>query len=190
VKKVLLGLSIFGLVGLINLNSSASAEPWFFHKFGELRSYHGHFLNVCGKAGYGPCRAVQYVIPAGGDRFFGSASLTIHRTAKGNYVVEIFIRALPDRPQGPISLMIVGDLIPLAKDQWRSGLVDGVNVAETFHITDAGLNERIVALMKAKNKLRVIYEGGTGSINFSLIGLKSALQAQEALKQKLSSSRQ
>ena len=59
------------LFGSIAVMPTAHAGAWFLHKFGELRAYHQHFLNVCTDAGNGLCRTVQYRLPPGIDPFFG-----------------------------------------------------------------------------------------------------------------------
>ena len=130
------------LVLLVGCRASV-AGGWFFHEFGELRAYHQDFLNVCTQAGHGECRTVQYRLPPGGDSFFGDASLTVRRTAPREYRVEVFVRDLPDVPQGPMTVMVGGEVLLIREDQWAPGTSQYTNVAETFHLSDASLNGRL-----------------------------------------------
>lgn len=158
----------------------AGASQWFLHKFGELRSYHGHFLNVCRNGGLGPCRTVQYNIPPGGDPFFGDAALKVHvQESEARHVIEIYANALPPTPAGPIVFDIDGEVVVLSDDQWRPGTGDGFNVTQTLHVTDEGLNARLVGLMMKGNRLRVVHGSGAGELRFSLHGLTAALDAIE-----------
>ena len=162
---------------------AAHAGGWFFHKFGELRAYHADFLNVCAEAGHGQCRTVQHRIPRGGATFFGDARLSVKRLAENQFVIEIFVRGLPSDPQGPMTIMVDGKVFLLNPAQWRVGEQKYSNVAETFHVHDATLNAKLIARMKRGRTMRVIYEGGSGHVDFSLRGFSAAVAAIEQLVQ-------
>jgi hypothetical protein len=180
---VSLAKSAFLISLLAGASGNAFAGEWFLHKFGELRSYHGHFLNVCAKAGHGLCRSVQYRVPPGSDTFFGDASLSVVGTQAGADVIEVFVRTMPHPAPGPITLMLDSQPVLLRDDQWAEGTVATPNVAETFHISDAAMNARIISLMKSANTLRISYAGGKGGVRFSLRGFTAARRAIRQLLQ-------
>ena len=76
-------------------SSTAIAGPWFMHKFGELRSYHGAWLNVCQDRGKGSCRATQSYLPKGTDKFFGQSKLTVHIEVDGKHSIEVYDANMP-----------------------------------------------------------------------------------------------
>jgi hypothetical protein len=58
-KIILLSAAIFGF-GVANASALKLEGKWFLHEFGELRAYHGDFLNVCSGEDFRQCRTVQY----------------------------------------------------------------------------------------------------------------------------------
>lgn len=158
---------------------------WFLHEFGELRSYHGDFLNVCSGAEFRTCRSVQYGFEKGDkDTFFGSTRLSIMKVTGGepssdHYAIEIYMQDLPTTPQGPFVLSIGGDIFQLAPSHWSSRSTEGYNVAETFTITDPELTAKLIKKMRKADNMRVLYDGYREK-RFQLRGLSSALDANDA----------
>lgn len=162
--------------------ASSIDGKWFLHKFGEMRAYHGDFLNVCTGEQFKQCRAVQYgFAPGNSDLFFGETRLSIARVLESDpatYTIEIFIRDLPDDPQGPFTLSIDGKVFQLSADDWQAGSPEGYNVAETISIIAPDLTDTLVTEMKAGNRLRVLYDGYQET-HFQLRGITAALAAIE-----------
>lgn len=156
---------------------------WFLHPFGELRAYFGDFLNVCVGDGFKTCRTVQFgFAPDTTDSFFGETRLSVTRVFNSDpaaYTIEIFIRDLPDQPQGPFTLSIDGKIFQLSTEDWQPGSPKGYNVAETISIIDPVLTKSLVEEMKAGNRLRVLYDGYQET-HFQLRGFTKALTAIEA----------
>lgn len=161
---------------------------WFLHKFGELRAYHGDFLNVCDGAEFRTCRTVQYGFNTNeNDTFFGNTRLSIARTLGGGsaggggppqYTIEIFIRDLDDAPKGPFTLSINGEIFQLSGQEWKAGSPEGYNVAETISITNPVLIDKLIASMRKGDSLRVLYKGWKET-RFQLRGITKALDAIE-----------
>ncbi|MEO0496766.1 MAG: hypothetical protein AAF141_05270 [Pseudomonadota bacterium] len=150
------------------------------HEFGELRSYHGDWLNVCRDNGKGDCRSVQVALKPGDDPFFGESQLTVHASPKGDFQIEVFQRNMSTPVEGNISLCFDEICSGIGGPEgWRSGSKDATNVAETFVITDKDVAALTVQRMIANNTLEVVH-GPYGSemrARFSLRGVTAALNA-------------
>lgn len=185
-KSILLaGTLVFWSLGAHATNIDGK---WFLHEFGELRAYHGDFLNVCFGAEFRNCRTVQYGFKAdNSDTFFGSTRLTIARSlgtqTSGSsttlqYTIEIFIRDLPDDPKGPFTLSINGEIFQLSDQDWKKGSPKYDNVSETISIIDPALVEKLIIDMRKGDSLRVLYDGWKET-RFQLRGITKALDAIE-----------
>lgn len=161
---------------------------WFLHEFGELRAYHGDFLNVCSGPDFNTCRTVQYGFAANeNDTFFGNTRLTIERKFDINspatsmppqYTIEIFIRELPQHPKGPFTLSINGEIFQLSDQDWKVGSPYYDNVAETISIIDPVLIDKLIASMRKGDSLRILYDNWKET-RFQLRGITKALDAIE-----------
>lgn len=155
--------------------AAAKDGQWFEHPFGELRMYHGDWLNVCQDSGAGDCRTVNYTIE-GFDTFFGTSRLALHRYADGGYGIEIYDRRLPMDPAGPFALSVDGKA--LSAEGWSDVTPDGVRVAETVSLNDPPVTAPIVSAMRRGYWLTVTHDAGESV--FSLRGLTKALNAIES----------
>lgn len=169
--------------------ADGSRGGWFHHEFGELRSYHGDWLAVCGESGAGSCRAVQYLFdsPTERDTFFGDARLEIDR-AGGAARLEFYRRGAPDRPLGPVSLEIGRRswvLLP-GKHVAEARTGGGGTIAESFEIADPALADQITAAMRTGRRLRIGYQDVDGRRHdtFSLRGFAGAMRAIEQVQAK------
>lgn len=195
-KIILLSAAIFGF-GVANASALKLEGKWFLHEFGELRAYHGDFLNVCSGEDFRQCRTVQYGFNGQEtDGFFGNTRLSIARvivpkngtdatkpygetdTQEPNYTIEIFARDMTNQHPSPIVFSIDGDVFQLGTDDWNLGSPEGYNVSETFSITDPKRTQQLISGMKAGDKLRIIYNGWKQT-QFQLRGITSALKALE-----------
>lgn len=171
-------LSSFSVMG------HANAGEWFHHSFGELRSYHTDWLNVCPSNGEGKCRTVQ--MPVTIDRpFFGDRRLSLTRQDDGTYRIDIYQINMPKTPNNP-TIRIDRAKFELTPDQWRSGEHAFENVAETITITDPELTETLMMVMRRGNRFAFTY--GEDDMNsreaaFMLRGFTSATRAIEQLVQ-------
>lgn len=158
------------LVGTgIPAHSANIDGKWFLHEFGELRAYHGDFLNVCDGYEFRSCRTVQYGFKASDNNtFFGNSRLSIARTLGGGsaggggppqYTIEIYIRNLADNPRGPFTLSINGEIFQLSEQEWKAGSPEGYNVSETISIINPILVDKLITSMRKGDSLRVLYEG-------------------------------
>ena len=178
---------IIALSGLTAIPAAASGieGKWFLHKFGELRSYHGDFLNVCSGAEFRNCRSVQYGFDQRPEeRFFGDTRLSITKRSRGaggseNYAIEIFINSLPDQPKGPFIFSVDGEIFSPTPGQVISGSPEGYNVSQTFSITDPELTEKMIKAMRKGDSLRILHDGYRET-RFQLRGLSRALDANDA----------
>ena len=185
-KKISLALAIAlsSATALPSLATSIEGQ-WFLHKFGELRSYHGDFLNVCSGAEFRFCRTVQYGFDQRPEeRFFGDTRLSIadRRSADGaskSYTIEIYINSLPDKPTGPFIFSVDGEIFNPKAGQVVSGSPEGYNVSQTFSITDPELTAKMIDAMRKGNSLRVLHDGYRET-RFQLRGLSRALDANDA----------
>ncbi|MEO0637081.1 MAG: hypothetical protein AAFY73_10575 [Pseudomonadota bacterium] len=163
-------------------STSVQAGDWFLHEFGELRSYHGDWLNVCRDKGEGDCRAVQIALKPGDDTFFGESQVTVHVSPDGEFQIEVFQRNMSTPVEGIISFCFDEVCSGIGGPEgWRFGSKDATNVAETFVITDKDVAALTVERMIANNKLEVVH-GPYGSemrARFSLRGVTAALNAIE-----------
>lgn len=185
--RLLLTIGILASSGITAQSGNIDGK-WFLHKFGELRAYHGDFLNVCDGTQFRNCRTVQYGFDAGqSDAFFGNSRLSIARILDGEsttggdpaqYTIEIYIRDLPDDPQGPFTLSINGEIFQLSNQDWRAGSPEGYNVSQTFSIINPALTEKLIPSMRKGDSLRVLYDGWKQT-RFQLKGLSNALDAIE-----------
>lgn len=184
-STLLAGMLIFGAFGAQAGNIDGK---WFLHEFGELRAYHGDFLNVCSGSEFRTCRTVQYGFNKNdNDTFFGNTRLSIARTLGGGsagdggppqYTIEVFIRDLPDDPNGPFTLSIDGEIFQLTEQDWKRGSPEGYNVAETFSIINPTLIDNLIAAMRKGGSIRLLYDGWKET-RFQLRGISSALDAIE-----------
>ncbi|WP_162651162.1 hypothetical protein [Lentilitoribacter sp. Alg239-R112] len=182
---LLTGTLVFGASGTKAGNIDGK---WFLHEFGELRAYHGDFLNVCSGTGFRSCRTVQYGFKAGdNDRFFGSSRLSIARTLGGGssgvsgppqYTIEFFVRNLPDDLKGPITLSIDGKIFQLEDKDWQMGSPEGYNVSETISLINPTQIDELIVAMRKGNSIRFLYEGWKET-RFQLRGISNALDAIE-----------
>ncbi|MEP3196544.1 MAG: hypothetical protein ABJO57_01625 [Lentilitoribacter sp.] len=181
--SIALALALSSITASQSLSSNIEGQ-WFLHKFGELRSYHGDFLNVCSGAEFKFCRTVQYGFDQRPEeRFFGDTRLSIadQRSADGtskSYTIEIFINSLPDKPTGPFIFSIDGEIFAPQAGQVVSGSPEGYNVSQTFSITDPALTAKMIAAMRKGNSLRVLHDGYRET-RFQLRGISSALDAND-----------
>jgi hypothetical protein len=172
---------VTSLVAVI-FTQPAAADPWFLHKYGELRSYHRDWLNICDDAGKGQCRAVQTYIPPGTSSFFGESKLTLYRLSPKKYVLEFYDSGMPANIDGNLIFKFGSQAIQLTPSQWQMGERKIKNVAETLVIKDDRVVSQLVDLIKAKNTLRITYpvqNGNEGVATFSLRGSAAALAAIE-----------
>tara|TARA_R110002126_G_scaffold126726_1_gene268916 strand:+ start:752 stop:1381 length:630 start_codon:yes stop_codon:yes gene_type:complete len=193
-KTILLGVALFGFT-VANASALKLEGRWFLHQFGELRTYHGDFLNVCSGENFRQCRTVQYGFNGEEtDAFFGNTRLSIARVMvprngtdstkpfgeadnqKPSYTIEIFVRGMTDQHPSPIVLSIDGEVFQLGAQDWNLGSPEGYNVSETFSITDPKLNQQLIDAMKAGDRLRIIYNGWKLT-QFQLRGITNALNA-------------
>lgn len=164
--------------------TTLSADPWFNHKFGELRAYHKDWLNVCNDSGAGTCRAVQYKL-AEGESFFGESRLALIFRGDGLYDIEVYDQGLDPLPFGDVVFDFGSDRIVLGPNKWRAGAVDRENVLETITVTDRETAFALTDLIREKSRLNVTFvveDGPTSEASFSLRGSAAALFAIEALK--------
>ncbi len=179
-RRTPLTLSVYLILGLLGASSTASAGPWFNHRFGELRAYHGAWLNVCADKGAGPCRAVQSYIPPGSDSFFGESKLTVHLNRAGEASLELYDAGMPPLKSVFIDFYFGVQRISVNPEQWRLGERDIENVAETIYFPPSEVTAMLVKLIRAKDRLKVTYlmpDGRTGEARFSLRGSAQALDA-------------
>lgn len=164
---------------LLAFTTPASAAPWFLHHFGELRSYHGDWLDVCDDAGRGPCRAVQVLLRKDGDTFFGESRLTL-RVVDGGFMIEVYDAGLPDGIGDILNFDFGTKQVAVTRRQWKLGETAYDNVAETFTVTDPALTAQLIDLIRAGRWLTVRYDmpdGTEGTAKFSLRGSTDALDA-------------
>jgi len=163
------------------LASPAHANGWFLHKFGELRAYHGSWLNVCAEKGNGACRTVQLPIKSGAtESFFSQRRASLHMDQDGYYALEIFQRNMPTPPLAPITINIDGEVTTLDSADWKIGEKDVDNVLESFTVTNRQLIAKWIPAMKAGKNMTIKYgvTGGERSqAQFDLYGFTSATKA-------------
>ena len=162
------------------MTSPAVAEPWFLHRFGELRSYHGDWLAVCAENGQGACRAVQLPVDPAGDRFFVNRRLALHVGKDGNHVVEVFARDLAPRGDSPILFRTEDEVIAVDFGDWHAGAPNLPNLAETISVTNPMVARDLVSLFRRDWRLKVGFKRndlGSGRAVFSLRGVTAALDA-------------
>lgn len=184
-KIILLSATLLGFAASHAWASKLEGQ-WFLHQFGEMRAYHGDFLNVCSGEDFRQCRTVQYGFNGEEtDGFFGNTRLSIARitapqnqndAAKPSYTIEIFVRGMTDEHPSPIVLSIDGEVFQLGAQDWNLGSPEGYNVSETFSITDPKLNQQLIDAMKTGDRLRIIYNGWKET-QFQLRGITNALNA-------------
>lgn len=154
----------------------ALAQDWFLHRYGELRAYHGDWLAVCDKAGDGPCRVVQIMLEPGETRV-GPARLALEQGDGGRFDIVFHHQALFGGVRDPLELVIDGEPLTLAPEQWAAGEPGLPNVIAAFHIADAALAGTLVARTKAGRRLTLRHHAGEAQ--FSLRGVTAALAAIE-----------
>lgn len=168
------------MLASVSTISDANAGKWFHHSFGELRSYHIDWLNVCHSNGEGQCRTVQ--MPVDPERpFFGDRRLSVHRQDNGAYRIDIYQINMPTEPINP-TIIIDRARFDLAPDQWTSGEHDSKNVAETITITDPELINTLLMVMRRGNRFTFTYgedEPTRREAIFMLRGFTSATNAIE-----------
>ncbi|MFY0596788.1 MAG: hypothetical protein JXQ85_10195 [Cognatishimia sp.] len=174
-----------GLAAVALMATPLTAGDWFNHKFGELRSYHKDWLNVCNDKGAGTCRAVQYQLPDTGETFFGESRLALIYRGDGVYDIEVFDRGLDPISDGDVVFDFGSDRVVLTPNQWRSGGADVANVAETFVVNDQDAARLLTDLVMRKSRLVVkfvVEDAPISEAQFSLRGSLAALNAIEMLK--------
>lgn len=176
---------LFNSALLMACATPLAAGPWFHHEFGELRSYHKDWLNVCDSSGTGPCRAVQYKLRGDGDTFFGESRLALMHLGGTDFVIEVYDRGLNPLPEGDLVFDFGSEKVVLAPTKWHAGGADLVNVAETVAVTDTVEAAKLVELIRKKSRLTVTFvveDAPIAQADFSLRGSAAALAAIEALK--------
>lgn len=174
------GLFITGLAAafMVAVGSPAHSGAWFTHKFGELRAYHGHWLNVCRDNGKGACRTVQLPLePGATETFFANRRFSVHMNETGAWMMEVYQVSMP-RPAGtPLIIKIDGEAFKLGTDDWKT-----TNLLESFQIVSKPLIEKLIPAMKRGNVMTVNYsdEGGARkTAHFTLLGFTAATNAIE-----------
>lgn len=167
-------LSSFSVMG------HANAGEWFHHSFGELRSYHSDWLNVCQSNGEGKCRTVQ--MPVTIDRpFFGDRRLSLTRQDDGSYRIDVYHANMPAMPKNP-TIKIDRATFELTPDQWRSGEHAFENVAETITITDPELTETIMMVMRRGNRFTFTYGEEKATAHEAVFMLRGFTRATRAIE--------
>lgn len=153
------------------------AQDWFPHPYGELRAYPGDWLAVCDNAGNRPCRTVQIMLEPGETRV-GPARLALERRNNGRFDIVFHHEALlGGGVREPLGLVIDGQSLTLAPDQWAAGEPVLPNVFAAFHIVDPAFIGTLVTRMKAGRRLTLRDEAGEAY--FALRGVTAALAAIE-----------
>lgn len=165
---------VIALLAVIPFGAQADTG-WFMHPFGELRSYHGDFLNVCSDEGRGPCRTVNHVLVAG-DTFYGEARLALHSVGDG-WALEIWDQDLPFDANTPFALSVDGHALDVDPNPWSDMTPDGVRVAQSLSIINLDAAAPIIDTMRRGFFLTVAHEAGEAV--FSLRGLINAQNAIE-----------
>lgn len=176
-KNMALALLLSGF----SAGAPAQAGDWFHHPFGELRAYHGDWLNVCNLHGVGDCRTVQMPIEAKEDPFFGERRISVNRLDDGTFRIDIFHRNMPLSPQKPI-IIIDRQVFALKPTDWTNGEHKYANVAETITITNTELTRQLIAAMKGGSRFTLTYgepEGARQQAIFMLRGFTAATDAIE-----------
>lgn len=177
-KNVLFALGVvFALAG------PASSGDWFTHEFGELRAYHGDWLNVCASNGDGQCRAVQYEPAQDGSAFFGEARLALYYETPTRYVAEIYAKGLVADQVDGLVLDFGGAVMQLAPGEWQLGGAYVANLAETVAIVQPELAHIFEENVRRYGRLNVSflsYGAEIRAASFSLRGSDAALRAIDA----------
>jgi len=176
-KCIVIGVICVFASGLM---TTTSAGPWFKHRFGELRAYHGDWLNVCEDGGAGQCRTVQTYVGSGKDRFFGESKLSVYIEHNDRVSVEVYDMGMPALTGASLRFDFGDQIISVPADQWRIGARDAENVAETVFIPPSEISTRLVTLIRAKARLKVTYPlhgADSGIAPFSLRGSNAAIAA-------------
>ncbi len=164
----------FVLALLLVLPGASQADTgWFMHPFGELRSYHGDFLNVCADEGQGACRTVNHVLVAG-DSFYGKQRMALHRLGDG-WGIELWDIDLPMDVEPPFGLSVDGRTLDIDPAVWSDTTPDGIRVAQTLSIVDPAAAAPVIDAMRRGFFLTVSHEAGQAV--FSLRGLIAAQTA-------------
>lgn len=163
--------------------ASAHAGKWIIHEFGELRSYHGDWLNVCADMGRGDCRSVHYELKPGGDTFFGDSVVTVHRLDGGGYAVGIFARDLSAERLETLTIEIDGEPFHLPASARKAGTLRFDNVVDTVTVVDPDVASKLVQAMQAGNWMDVQFApaANDGTARIRLRGITAALGAIEDL---------
>ena len=162
------------LAFLLVLPGTTQADTgWFMHPFGELRSYHGDFLNVCSDEGQGACRTVNHVLVAG-DSFYDKQRLALHRLDDG-WTLELWDIDLTIDVQTPFALSVDGQALDIDPAAWSDITHDGIRIAQTLSIVDPVTAAPAVEAMRRGFFLTVTHEAGQAV--FSLRGLIAAQTA-------------
>ena len=171
------------LAMLVAFPIGAQADTgWFMHPFGEMRSYHGDFLNVCSDEGRGDCRTVNHLLVSG-DTFYGEARLALHAVDDG-WALEIWDQDLPFDISVPFTLSVDGHRLEIDLNAWSNLAPDGVRIAQTLSILDPVAVAPIVEAMRRGFFLTVAHEAGEAV--FSLRGLIKAQNAIESHLERVS----
>lgn len=176
--------SLILAIGVSVAPSWLAADPWFYHSFDELRSYHGDWLDVCDDNGAGACRAVQYYRPEDFDSTFGQSRLAITFEANDTYSIEVYDQGMPDYVD---DISFDFGTFALTPDEWQLRLgmdaPEGQNrFAEVFFVEDPIFAATLVNAIRTEHHLVVYYrnpDGSYGEAPFSLRGSAAALLAIE-----------
>ncbi|MEL6978176.1 MAG: hypothetical protein AAGM38_05800 [Pseudomonadota bacterium] len=167
----------------------AEDGAWFLHEFGELRSYHGDWLAVCGPDARGSCRLVQFLFePGQRDRFFGSARLSVESDPESGEIdrIELYARGAPDEPLGAVGIVIDGNAWSLRPGSEIRGARTGAGgvISESYEITASSLLAELHAAMRRGETLRIGYrtQEGAQRLRFSLRGYAAGMAAIDALE--------
>lgn len=176
-------LKMMGLWAALALATPASAGDWFTHSFGELRAYHGDWLNVCAQNGDGQCRAVQYEPAQDGSAFFGEARLALYYETPARYVADLYAKGLQAEAVDQIVLDFGAARMELLPGDWQIGGAYTPNLLETVALVQPELVALFEQHVRAYGRLNVSFLSQGAEIraaSFSLRGSDAALTAIDA----------
>lgn len=139
-------------------------------RFGETRAYFRDVLGACRPDGY--CSAVVALRDDGGAQY--RQQLRVARpTAGAPYQVE-FVAVSPS-PQGdgtPMAIAFGAQSITL------SGKISQTQSVNEYRVTDAGVSETVVILLRKSREARWTYQSNVGpeTATFPLRGMTAALK--------------
>lgn len=164
--------------GLIALASSARAQAWFPHPFGELRSFHKDWLAVCEANGAGPCRLVRAAADEGSDAFFDQRLTLCH--GEDGWWIEVMDRGMPEADLTQLIFRFAQREFALDASHWAPGERQFETVVETVTIKDRAVVDPIIDAMRAGLELEIAYRpagSGDGRLEIPLRGFSAAMDA-------------